>query len=185
METLDKTIRVLPVSSREAFFEKLYESAFPAFAHFAARMNASFQDAKDIFHDALVIYYEKSLAEDFVIHTTPEAYVVGIARHLWIRKFKRDRRNISLDAAEAQITLPPDYFPTVDESRLLKFVERAGKRCLDLLQRFYYEKAGLREIAQSLGYRSERSAAVQKHKCIGKMRDAIKAKAIDYEDFTF
>ena len=35
----------------------------------------------------------------------------------------------------------------------------------------------------ALGYRDEHSAAVQKFKCIGKMRDSIRSKAMDYEDF--
>ena len=122
MELQEKTIDVTPGGSREAFFEELYEIAFPAFARFAARRNTSFEDAKDIFHDALVIFYEKCNDPDFSIRMWAEAYVVGIAKHLWIRKFNHARLTISLDRAESEIKLPEDYFPTVNETRLLKFL---------------------------------------------------------------
>lgn len=182
MELLENTLERLP-QAREKFFEDLYETTFPLFARFAARRNTSFQDAKDIFHDALVIYYEKCMDANFIIHTSSEAYVVGIAKHLWIKKFHRDRQNVPLDAAEPEVDIAPDFFPDQKELKLLEFLERSGKKCLELLQKFYFEKVSLRNIASSLGYRTEHSAAVQKFKCIGKIRDAIKAQSIDYEDF--
>jgi DNA-directed RNA polymerase specialized sigma24 family protein len=182
MELLEKTIDV-SAASREKFFEALYETTFPAFARFAARMNASFEDAKDIFHDALIIYYEKSMDADFVPQTKPEAYILGIAKHLWIRKFKDDAYRISLDSLESRIIPPEDYFPTVNETRLLGFLELSGKKCLDLLRKFYYEKIALKHIAAALGYSSVHSATVQKFKCIGKIREAIKSHSANYEDF--
>jgi hypothetical protein len=81
------------------------------------------------------------------------------------------------------ITVPDDFYPAVNEIRLLNFLETSGKRCLDLLQKFYYEKSPLREIAKTLGYSSEHSVSVQKFKCIGKMREAIRSNAMNYEDF--
>ena len=183
MGILEKTMDVVPGESREMFFEELYENAFPAFARFASRMNASFQDTKDIFHDALVIYYEKSMEEDFAIRTSADAYVVGIAKHLWIRKYKKDRYKVPLDRVESQISIPPDYYATAKEVVLLDFLEKSGRKCMDLLRKFYYDNTSLQNIAAALGYSSVRSATVQKFKCIGKLRDAIKENNVDYEDF--
>ena len=183
MELLEETHNQPVAESGEDFFKSLYEKTFPVFARFAARRNASLEDAKDIFHDALVIYYEKSDDISFDVKVSAEAYVIGIAKHLWIRKFHADRRHVPLTDVESSITIPPDYYPTVNELRLLSFIENSGRRCLELLRKFYYDKISLREIAASLGYRSEHSAAVQKFKCIGKMREVVRSKAMDYEDF--
>lgn len=185
METLEMAVDTPPHECRGKFFEELYEKAFPPFAHFAGKLNASFQDAKDVFQDAMVIYYEKCQAPEFAVRSTPEAYVLGIARHLWCKKFSRDRRHLSIEDAGEEFSLPEDYFPDRKEISLLSFLERSGKKCLDLLHRFYFERASLREIAANLGYRTEHSAAVQKFKCIGKLRDAVREKSIHYEDFHF
>lgn len=183
MKSLDNAIDVLPETSRSAVLEDLYEKAFPAFAKFAARMRGSFADARDVFHDALVIYYEKTRDEDFAVPTKPEAYFVGIAKHLWIRKFNMDRQKISLDSLENSICIPSEFHASVNEVRLLDLLERTGRKCLELLGKFYFDRARLKEVASLLGYRNEHSAAVQKFKCLGKMRDAIKAKKMKYEDF--
>lgn len=183
MESMETTLDVLPETSRSSVLEDLYEKAFPAFAKFAARMRGSFADARDVFHDALVIYYEKTREKDFSIRATPEAYVVGIAKHLWIRKFNLDRQKVSLDSLEDSICIPSDFHATVNEVRLLNLLERTGRKCLELLGKFYFDKAPLKEIADLLGYRNEHSAAVQKFKCLGKMRQAVKAKKMNYEDF--
>lgn len=183
MQSLEDTVDVLPESSRSSVLEDLYEKAFPAFARFAARMRGSFDDARDVFHDALVIYHEKTLREHVSIQSSPEAYVVGIAKHLWIRKFNLDRQKLSLDSLENGICVPPDFHASVNEVRLLNLLERTGRKCLELLASFYFEKTPLKDIAGVLGYRNEHSAAVQKFKCLGKMRQAIKEKNMNYEDF--
>ena len=170
---------------RERLFEELYEQAFPPFARFAGKMGASFQDAKDVFQDAMVIYYEKLQTPEFSLRSTPEAYVLGIARNLWWKKFSHDRRYLSPEDGHGEFSIPEDYFPDRKELSLLSFLERSGQKCLDLLHRFYFEKASLKQIAANLGYRTEHSAAVQKYKCIGKLRDVIKERSIHYEDFHF
>lgn len=183
MELLEKTTEHQALAERATNFEHLYEVAFPAFARFAAKLNGSFEDSKDIFHDALVIFYEKNMQPGFTLPASPEAYIIGIAKHLWIRKFHRDRHKLPLDRLESGIAVPEDFYPAVNETRLLKVLETTGKKCLELLQKFYYEKSTLREIAKTLGYSSEHSASVQKYKCIGKMRDAVRSNAMNYEDF--
>lgn len=185
METVETGIDRPSVKVREKFFEQLYEVAFPVFAEFAAKQNASFEDARDIFHDALVIYYEKSSDPSFIVNINAEAYVFGIARHLWIRKVKQDKRKVSLSTGEEGIFLQTDELPGDRDARLLNLLERAGKRCMDLLQQFYFERSTLKEIAARCGYKTVHTAAVQKFKCLAKIRDVIRAKSIRYEDFNF
>jgi len=164
-------------------FEALYESAFPGVAHFVSKMSGSFDDAKDIFHDALVIFHEKAQQENFSMHAAPEAYILGIAKHLWLKRFKTSGRQVSLDAMEAAIAIPEDYFPSVNTSVLLQTLERTGKKCLDILQAFYYDKLSPKALAEKLGFGSVHSATVQKYKCLEKVRDEVKQKSISYEDF--
>lgn len=179
------TIATHPVHSsvRERLFEEFYEKAFPMVAQFVSQMNGSLQDAKDIFQDSLVIFIEKSEDPEFRVDTFPERYILGIAKHLWIRKYKRDYKTVSLSAMESSITIPVDFYPTPHTLRLLKFVEAAGKKCLDLLRSFYFEQLSIPEMAKGLGYGSEHSVSVQKYKCMEKVRETIKEKSFTYEDF--
>lgn len=181
METLTLTPRAMPVL-REARYEELYQRAFPMVARFVSKLKGTFQDSKDIFQDALVIYIEQSANPVFKIDS-PERYILGIAKHLWMRKFKDSVRHVGLDAFEASLTIPADFYPTIRSMKLLQFLEVTGRKCLDLLRDFYFGQHTMKDIAEIHGYSSERSATVQKFKCIEKMRQTVKDKSMLYEDF--
>lgn len=155
----------------------LYEETFPAVAAFVAKMGGSPDDAKDIFHDALIIFFEKDLKVENVA-----AYLVGIAKHLWLRKYHRDKHRVNLDDFERNIAIPEDEHLPIT-ARLLRLVEITGKACLELLQAFYYEKRSADEIASAFKYSNAHSATVQKHKCLQKLRVFVKEKSLDYESF--
>jgi DNA-directed RNA polymerase specialized sigma24 family protein len=164
-------------------FSFLYASAFPAVARFISRHRGTFQDAKDIFQDALVIFYEKTKDGGAPVKVSPESYIFGIAKHLWIKKYNRGQAEVRLDEFEKFITIPNDYYQPVASDKLLHFLNQAGEKCLALLRAFYYTRVSVRDITNLFGYRNEHTASVQKFKCLEKIRDNIKSKALRYEDF--
>lgn len=184
METLEMPVFIANPSEREKLFTELYQSTLPLVAKFVSSRRGTWQDAKDIFHDALVIYYEKTLDRQLKITVSDEAYLLGIAKHLWLRKYHHDKKNISLNAFEAEITIPENYYPEILSEKLLQFLEHIGKKCMELLTAFYYHKRSMQQIAAEFNFGTERSATVQKYKCLEKIRDTIKQTSKNYEDFT-
>jgi RNA polymerase sigma factor (sigma-70 family) len=170
---------------REQNFEHLYEEVFPLVAEIVSRQGGSFDDAKDIFQDALIIFYEKNVNGKLNVKLSHEAYIVGIAKHLWIKKFKSKHLLSSLDALEKEISLPQDYFEiqTMKTSRLLHLLEVTGKKCIELLRSIYYDKLSMNEVSQVHGFSTPHSASVQKYKCIEKIKVIIKQKSLNYEYF--
>lgn len=162
-------------------YAQLYEALFPVCARWVRSMNGSLDDAEDIFQDALIIYLEKKEASTAL---SPEAYILGITKHLWIRKYEKGKAMVSLTDLEKTIAIPESFFPSIDTIRLLDFLESTGRNCLELLRTFYYEKLSMKALCLKMGYRSEHSATVQKYKCIEKLRASVKQKSLSYEDFT-
>ena len=183
LEILAKPVLTASNADRGMFFEEMYETAFPTVASFVRQMDGSFQDAKDIFQDALIIFLERSTEARITINVSPDRYILGIAKHLWLRKFKEDRLKLSLDDFEMALYIPIDFYPNIKSSRILQFLEVAGSKCMDLLRSFYFEKNSLKDVSKKLGYNSEHSAAVQKYKCLEKIRESIKQNSVTYEDF--
>ncbi|HEY5823212.1 MAG TPA: sigma-70 family RNA polymerase sigma factor [Cyclobacteriaceae bacterium] len=168
---------------REKVFGHLYEEVFPVVTALVHKQGGSLQDAKDIFQDALVIFYEKSVSGTLSIHLSDEAYLVGIVKHLWIRKFKADLKFISLDHFEKEITLPEDVNHS-SNNRLLHLLEVTGKKCLELLKSIYYDKQSMDEVSKTFGFSGAHSVSAQKYKCIEKIKDTVKQKSLQYGDFT-
>lgn len=167
---------------REQLFLALYQKAFPLVAQYISKRGGSFEEAKDVFQDALVIYYEKVLTAQDAQVQNEQVYILGIAKHLWLKKFKKDQASTKLDHPEADV-MAEEANENPSSQKLLMFLETAGKKCMDMLRAFYFDKLPLAEIAQSFGYSGIRSATVQKYKCIEKVRDTVKEKSLCYEDF--
>jgi DNA-directed RNA polymerase specialized sigma24 family protein len=158
---------------------QLYLKGFPVVARYVARRGGTMDEAKDVFQDALIILYEKH-ADGLTLNATQQAYLMGIAKHLWLRRFEANNR---YEPLTDQDIYEDDTLTELSGKRILNFLQTAGKRCLELLSSFYYEKQNMTEIAGQFGYSSTHSATVQKYKCLEKVRDTVKQKQLTYEDF--
>lgn len=173
-------IIVNTAEDRENIFIALYKSTFPAVAKYVSKMGGTFDEAKDIFQDSLVVYYEKAVTGEVDIRINAKAYLMGIAKHLWLKKFGINSRHVSIDGFDAEEEAEE---VRVSDGRLLSFLQTAGKKCMDLLRSFYYDQLPLNDIAETFGFSGVRSATVQKYKCLEKVRETVKEKALTYEDF--
>jgi len=151
---------------------ELYRASFPDFARMIKGMGGTLEEAKDSFHDALLIYLEKANAGKLQIHSSPRAYLLGTAKICWLHTRKK----------AAMISLPPgfeaetpeDPAPEEREKILLDSLAKSGKKCLELLKAFYYDHSAMDHIARRFGFKGRRSATVQKYKCLEKVRNEIK-----------
>ena len=166
--------------TNEELFVHAYKTAFPNVAVFVKKMGGTFEEAKDIFQDSLVIYYEKRTIARRIADHNESHYITGIARHLWYKKYREDKPLTSLSVLP-ELSFA-DEEPQISEN-ILRFVELSGKKCLELLQAFYYDNLNMKDIAKKFGFSGERSATTQKYKCIEKIREAVKEKSLTKEDF--
>ncbi|HYH56195.1 MAG TPA: sigma-70 family RNA polymerase sigma factor, partial [Anseongella sp.] len=166
---------VSAAEGRGALFFRLYESVFPAVAGYVARHGGSLDQAKDIFQDALIIYYEKTRSASFSVEQDPESYIFGICRNRWNKAWTEGARTADELFPEAAAG---ETAPAPSEKKLHNLLETAGKKCMELLKGFYYDQLTLQELAGLLGFSGTRSATVQKFKCLEKVRNTVKEKSL-------
>jgi RNA polymerase sigma factor (sigma-70 family) len=180
------TLRQALLADRERALTQLYRRAFPAVRRLVQRQGGAAQDAQDVFQDALVVFYEQAVGGTLELTASASTYLVSIARHRWQHELRRRARL-------PHETLPDDLEPLATEESaaspessfaVLDYVERLGARCRDMLLNFYYFQQPLAQIAAANGYRSVRSATVQKFKCLERLRASVRAafraETIDY-----
>lgn len=168
-------------NSREEIFTTLYKLVFPTIAKYISRMGGSFEEAKDVFQDALVVYYEKKMVASQIL-SNDIGYLVGISKNLWLKHYRDSTKyTVPLDAACTDVI--SEHQPNPANKRLFRFLEVAGKKCMELLKAFYYDQTPLTEIADEFGYSGVRSATAQKYKCLEKVREKVQVKALVYDDF--
>jgi DNA-directed RNA polymerase specialized sigma24 family protein len=168
-------------ATREQLFIALYQKAFPAAAKYVSKMGGTFDEAKDVFQDALIIYYEKTISGQAAFHTNEKAYLLGISKHLWLQKYRENRPNVPFDSTNIEPSTEDSTLPAAE--KLMHYLETAGQKCMEILKAFYYDSLPVKQLADLFGYASTRSATVQKYKCLEKVRDTVKQKSLTYEDF--
>jgi len=149
---------------------QLYRDSFPDVARMIRRKGGTLEEAKDAFHDALLIYMEKEKSGRLQLHSSPKAYLLGTARICWLRaRGATVALPETFDAAE-----PEDVDMEEREQSLQASLIRSGKKCIELLKAFYYDHCPMHDIAVRFGFNGTRSATVQKYKCLEKVRREIK-----------
>lgn len=151
----------------------LYRDSFPDFARMIRRMGGSLEEAKDAFHDALLIYMEKEKAGKLHLHSSPKAYLLGTAKICWLHAQGKEAASPLPDGFEAPE--PEDEAMEEREQSLLDSLVRSGRKCMQLLKAFYYDHCSIQDIAVRFGFNGRRSATVQKHKCLEKVREEIRS----------
>ena len=164
---------------REQVITDWYLTVFPSVAAYVRRKGGTLEETKEVFQEAILTYYEKRWSTDLEIQKTDQAYLFGIAKIKWLQY--RANREQHEDLHGLQIASEASTAPA--SHKLLQCLQLTGRKCMDMLQAFYYEKLSMEQLAHRFGYSSERSATVQKYKCLEKVRDEVKSKSMTYEDF--
>jgi len=167
------------IEQREAFFLALYKKSFPGFARYVARMGGSLEEAQDVFQDTLVIYYEKMSSAQPQIIVNEKAYLLGIAKRLWLQHYKTISKNEPLNNFDMAV-VPDEHLAA---NKLLHYLSTAGKKCMELLKAYYYDHLPVSDVATLFGYTGTHSVSVAKYKCLEKVRETVKQKSLSYADF--
>ena len=171
-------------NDRERALTRLYQRTFPMVLHHVKRNHGTTQDAKDVFHDALLLFYEKAVGNRLTLTASASTYLVGICRNLWLRELDRRRRVTHLNdqepgTPECPITADEQEWDEENDIPLLEYVDRLGEKCKSVLLSFYYFRQTMDQIARAHQYRNVRSATVQKFKCLERLRKSVAGRLIE------
>lgn len=149
--------------------EELYK-AYPAIRHFIKTHGGNDDDARDVFQECLIVLFKNAQKKEFVLTASVNTYLFSVGKYLWKDLLKKKNREVSFN-----IDIPAEEIRAVHEEEqklrwLDKILASLGDKCADILQRFYFKKQSMEEIAENLGYRNVDTAKTQKYKCLERAR---------------
>jgi RNA polymerase sigma factor (sigma-70 family) len=173
----EQTLVIALQTSREETLKAIYEKTFPMVAHFVRQRGGSMEDAKDVFHDGMIVFYEKAMANQLTLTASASTYVMGICKNLWRQQLDKHGRyaSITLSDEASELDVAEEV---MQEEELLDFpvkdyIEKLGEKCKNLLLSFYYFGQNMSQIAKEGNYSSTHSATVQKFKCLERLRKSV------------
>ena len=167
-------IKGLAKNDRRAI-ETIYKNNFSMVQAFILNNNGNYDDARDIFQEAMIVLYENAKTESFVLTCQIKTYVYSICRRLWLKRLQQLNRYTS-QVESLEETIPVEEDIELEEKRNADFIimERAltslGEPCKGLLEAYYLQKKDMTEIATTFGYTNADNAKNQKYKCLMRLK---------------
>ncbi|CAN5811660.1 hypothetical protein BH24BAC1_BH24BAC1_19780 [soil metagenome] len=158
----------------EAALSYLYTLHFPMILHFMLNNSGTEEEAKDIYQEAVIIFYEKIKAGSMVLNCQIKTYLYSVCRRLWLKKLTEKSRVgkprdeeffVELAAEEAEDDEKEMRFGIMGESLAL-----LGEPCRSLLEDFYLHERSMQQISERFGYTNPDNAKNQKYKCLMRLK---------------
>ena len=155
--------------------EALYKSHFSMIQHFVTNNNGSFDDARDIFQEAMITLYEKVQLDNFGLTCQIKTYLFSICKNLWLKRLQQmGKYSAPLSAQEETISVEEDLDRFEKKDAAFAIMDRAlnslGEPCKSLLEGYYLNKKGMQELASQFGYTNADNAKNQKYKCLMRLK---------------
>ena len=77
--------------------------------HFVLNNNGSFDDARDLFQEAMITLYEKVQSDSFVLSCQIKTYLFSICKNLWLKRLQQmGKYSAPLSTEEESIAVEAD-----------------------------------------------------------------------------
>lgn len=159
----------------------LYREYYPAVRMFVSQNSGSEDDANDLFQDAVIVVY-RQVQDGRKINCTLGTYLFSVARLQWLKELRRRKKfvdSMNSDTLEDQLEdFSPGIISEMEGHERMAIYHKAflklGEDCRKILKLFY-EKVPLKEIANIMGFASEKYAKKRKYQCKEKLVSFIES----------
>lgn len=159
--------------------EYVYEECYPLIRNMVLKNSGETEDVQDIFQDAMVVLFRKVREEDLALQCSFKTYLFSICNHLWLQRLERRKKETSVFRSVAQTVelseeeLIEIYDEETEKYRIYqKHFLDLDEECQNLL-RIFLKKLSIREIADIMGYKTEKYAKVKKYRCKEELKRKI------------
>ncbi len=149
----------------------IYKNFYSNINFFIKKNSGDDDDANDIFQEAIIIIYRKLKADELILDCSFETYLYSVCRFLWLKhldKRKIEKENIKDNQQYIEDIYDESLEKITDLNERYRLYQKhftnLGKDCQKVLQ-LYFDKVPLKNIAQIMGFKSEKYAKKRKFKC--------------------
>ncbi|HAA16309.1 MAG TPA: hypothetical protein DCE41_33250 [Cytophagales bacterium] len=155
----------------------LYQAYFPYIRSYVLKNNGTADEAKDLFQDTIVVFYQQ-IQNGMAIEHSIKAYLYSVARYRWLHKLRDTRPVDDITETPEAVAVTEDMVEILVKEERLKvlsrLLEKLGGNCKELLRLVYFERVSYRAIVEQLNFNTEGQAKTQKYRCLNQLRDMVR-----------
>jgi RNA polymerase sigma factor (sigma-70 family) len=155
--------------------EALYAAHYNMVQSLVINNSGSYDDARDIFQETMIVLYEKSKSGNFELNCQLKTYIYSVARRLWLKKLNQSQKFVPdignvFETVPVEEQLEQHTQQNNDFNMMEKAMAGLGEPCKTLLEAFYLQKRTMTDIASQFGYTNADNAKNQKYKCLARLK---------------
>lgn len=157
----------------EKALDYLYKKYYRMMTRLVISNNGTEQEAKDIFQDALIVFWQKATSGKLILTSKISTYLYSICLNLWRKELERKSRLVN-QAQDSE-----EYIDQDSKERSLiiqKCIAALGETCQKVLTYYYFDGLSMDKIAQKMGFANTDTAKTKKYKCKKKLDEFVKSK---------
>ncbi len=154
--------------------KQLYKTHYPMVLNLVITNNGSEQEAKDVFQEAIIHFYERLQQVEFVLTCKIKTYLYAVSRRLWLKRLAEQKKQVRIEEEDrfagvdeemTELESKEKYFQAMD-----KALNHLGEPCRTIVEDFYLHNLTMDEITEKFGYTNADNAKNQKYKCLQRLK---------------
>ena len=164
-------------SNRQDALKHVYKTVYPSVLSYIRNNSGSEDEARDIFQEAMIVFYQKASKEDFQLSAAIKTFVFAVAKNFWLKKLRDTKKHTDIGQYEHLLTQKEDKELEEQQIKiktfLVNYLNKLGDPCRKLLVLYYYHKKSMEEISEIMNYSNSNSAKNQKYKCLKRLKKIV------------
>lgn len=162
----------------DSVLEYLYKHVLPKVKAHVLKNNGGNEDARDIFQDAVLIFYKYVKTGKFNEEYEIAGFIFTISKNLWINLAKKKNKVVELTVEtpmhEFMKSAIEDLITKEREEFIIKMFSQLGGACKEILLYSIFDKFSMKEIKEKMGFTSEDVAKTKNYKCKQRLMHIVK-----------
>jgi RNA polymerase sigma factor (sigma-70 family) len=161
--------------NNEVALRELYKTHYPMIFHLICSNSGTEQEAKDVYQETIIAFYERAQEPDFVLTCKIKTYLYAVARRLWLKRlWEKKRFEGNIEEKEIFHGIEEEIIDFDEREATFKVMKEAmenlGEPCRSILEDFYIKDLHMEDIRLKFGYTNADNAKNQKYKCLQRLK---------------
>jgi RNA polymerase sigma factor (sigma-70 family) len=154
---------------------ELYKTHYPMILNLVMTNQGTEQEARDVFQEAVIAFYERARQPGFVLTCKVKTYLYAVCRRLWLKRlYEKKRYPMRIEEIETFLQVEDEIAYIEEQEKKMNAVKESvqglGEPCNSIIRDFYFNNLTMDQIRDKFNYTNSDNAKNQKYKCLQRLK---------------
>jgi len=157
-----------------AALRQLYKAHYPMVLNLVLTNSGNEQDAKDVYQEAIIHFYERLQQVEFVLACKIKTYLYAVSKRLWLKRLAEQKKQLRMGDEDSFVGIEQEIVDLESKEKNFHAMDKAlltlGEPCRTIVEDYYLRSLTMDDIKEKFGYTNADNAKNQKYKCLQRLK---------------